>query len=161
MVCWLVGLSTREVNFSTDGRTVWSEDLCNRMIWNLSFPVSDFSFQETSGVVSIEAEHYDFVTPKNAHTWNEVYPLGRSGYGTIMSGPNIGESYGPSSLSQRPRIDYRINLQNPGTYFLWIHGSANSAADNTVHVGLNGTGSSQVNPISGFGTTLAWQRMQY
>lgn len=136
-----------------------TKELKNRMVWNLTFPANELSFQENSGVVSIEAEHYDFIIPKNAHTWNEVYPTGRSGYGAMTSGPNIGKSYGPLSLSQSPRIDYQINFKTTGTYFLWLRGSAPSSADNTVHVGLNGIGLNQINPISGFNSSLAWRRI--
>lgn len=136
-----------------------TKELKNRIVWNLAFPANELSFQENSGVVSIEAEHYDFIIPKNAHSWSEVYPTGRSGYGAMTSGPNIGKSYGPLSLSQSPRIDYQINFKTTGTYFLWLRGSAPSSADNTVHVGLNGIGLNQINPISGFNSSLAWRQI--
>lgn len=124
-----------------------------------TLPTTDLAFRESNGLVSIEAEHADFVTPAGRHTWYSVYPTVRSGFGAYQAGPNTGTSLARTSVVNSPRLDFKINFRRTGTFYLWLRGSGASSNDDAVHVGLNGTLLSTAATLSGFSSALAWRRM--
>ena len=55
-----------------------------------------------------------------------------------------------------PRLDYRINFTQTGTYYLWLRGSGANGNDDSVHAGLDGT--VVANHITSFGTSASWTK---
>ena len=90
------------------------------------------------GLVSMEAEGYDAVTPGNEHSWT-ASTVGRySGSGALMADPNIGTRYHNNSVERSPRLDYQVTFNRQGQHFLWIRSRAESKSDDTVNAGING-----------------------
>jgi hypothetical protein len=52
--------------------------------------------------------------------------------------PNKNTGWPKDFVGTSPRLDYRIQFAKAGKYYLWIRGYAESGADDSVHVGLNG-----------------------
>jgi len=55
-------------------------------------------------------------------------PIGGGADGSFWGGPGQG-----------PRIDYNIDMPEPGRYFVYVKSFATGTEDNGIHVGLNGT----------------------
>jgi len=59
--------------------------------------------------------------------------------------PNTGTSYQTTYVTDSPRMDYQVDFDQAGTYYVHVRGNANHEVngqndDNSIHVGLNGSG---------------------
>lgn len=98
-------------------------------------------FQETGGLLVIEAEHPQTITNRPPKSWTPGNSLaGFSGDGYFQSGPDTGKSYdGTDALNLSPILSYDIFIGSPGTYYVWLRGQAPNSNSDSVHVGLDGT----------------------
>ena len=102
------------------------------------------------GLFVLEAEHYnrlrpavDPASPSGEYTWTAVQePAGFSGEGAMQAGPDLPGDVNDGLNTTGPRLDYRLNLTQTGRYYVYVRGSAGSAADpasaNSILVGLDG-----------------------
>ena len=112
-----------------------------------------FCYQEISGELVIEAEHY---SAKQAGTgnasgvdWVEVNDATASNGLAMEAAPNTGTWTGLATNG--PRLDYNLDFTTTGTYRLWVRGSGPSSSDDSFHAGLDG------NPLttnSGYGISV-------
>ncbi|MFN3324128.1 MAG: malectin domain-containing carbohydrate-binding protein [Bryobacteraceae bacterium] len=97
------------------------------------------SYRETNGTVVIEAENGEIVN-RNSKFWNRRTSVsGYSGTGYVIGEPNSGTNYTANFAGSAPEIQYRVTFSTPGTYFIWIRGFAPTYADDSIHIGLNGS----------------------
>ena len=134
-------------------------------------PVSDVcvagsTFNATGGAVVVEAEHYTSLLAGSGNaaskTWSAVAsPSGYIGDGAMQALTDSGVNTALSTNG--PQMQYRINFQAAGAYYVYVRGYAPaSAGDNdSIHVGLDGVA---VTTDSGLGLTgfnsngYTWQR---
>ena len=98
-------------------------------------------FQETGGLLVIEAEHPHDITNRSAKSWTPGNSLaGFSGDGYFQSGPDTGKSYdGSNALNLSPILSYDVFIGSPGTYYVWLRGYAPGSNGDSVHAGLDNT----------------------
>ncbi len=100
--------------------------------------------QEANGTVSIEAEHYDANVEIGSAQWNgPVFPAGASG-GQAMEAPIEGQ----------PRLEYRVDFSQGGTYYVWVRSYALNGGTNSVHLGIDGSWFNNVVNVSPYNS---WQ----
>ena len=83
--------------------------------------------QEPDGTVSIEAEHADVSVAVNGVVWGLIAPGGASG-GQAMQGSNSGQ----------PRLEYRVNFRQTGTYYVWVRSWGTSSTSDSAYFGFDG-----------------------
>ncbi len=98
-------------------------------------------FIESGGVVVMEAEHYMHREPGlnggATHSWVRVTDVPDSSNGAALEAqPNNG--YSAAGTLDGERLDYDIEFQTPGTYYLWVRMVGLSGNDDSIHVGFDG-----------------------
>jgi hypothetical protein len=99
-----------------------------------------------SGIVAIEAEHFHHLKKSGFHNWVPDYQAGYSGGAALRALPNHGTSYG-DDLDAAPRLDFTVQFDSPGTYYVWVRGYAMGNGDDSVHVGVDGINSGSADKI--------------
>jgi hypothetical protein len=140
---------------------------CNLLIAadSLSSPIlgPEIHFNEVNGRVAVEAEHFFqqdqtetraffLTTPQTtpdispdgdpAHisdasngAYLEILPDSRRSHDDELQ-PGINFSNKPGQLAI---VSYRVNIQTPGRYYVWVRAHSTNSEDNGIHVGINGT----------------------
>jgi hypothetical protein len=83
--------------------------------------------QEVDGTVSIEAEHPDANVEFGGGLWGLIGPAGASG-GQAME----------ASVDGQPRLEYRVNFTQTGTYYAWLRSWGGTAQSDSEYFGING-----------------------
>ena len=92
-----------------------------------------------AGLVAMEAELYDAMVPADTNEFQWVSDTEIEGYGytgymrTFPIGTNV-----TSDLTRSPRLDYDVEITQPGTLFIWARVLAPTSAENSLHLGDNG-----------------------
>ncbi|MBA3684511.1 MAG: Ig-like domain-containing protein [Planctomycetes bacterium] len=106
-------------------------------------PAGD-AFQQDAGgdgLVAVDLEHA-LVTRGGAagFAWTTVTaPAGYTGASALQATPNNGTTIATGYASGSPRLDVPITFTRTGVHVVWIRGQGATAADNSVHVGLDGS----------------------
>ena len=96
-------------------------------------------FEEKEGQLVIEAEHPHVSYSKEGQSWEyESFMEGESGEGYFIAGPNAGKTRDTDYLANSPELQYKVQITNPGTYYVWVRGYGPTGRDDTIHVGLDG-----------------------
>ncbi len=110
------------------------------------------AFGPSNGIIDIQAEAFHALQTPGRHTWQRQ--------GELMHAlPDRDTNQNTGYVTKSPRLDYRVNLPQAGTYHVWVRGKAAGSARNSsdsVHVGLNGRAVSSSDRINGFGTSVGW-----
>jgi hypothetical protein len=109
-------------------------------------PVPGKIHSPKKGVVGIEAEAFEINLPMGKHEWNVVQDESASGGWKVQALPDlasdghgIDRDYQTSDpMKGSPRLDYRVNLSEPGTYYVWARARGGNHYANSYHIGLNG-----------------------
>ncbi|MCE5276587.1 MAG: tandem-95 repeat protein [Planctomycetaceae bacterium] len=101
----------------------------------------DGAFLVSGGLVSMEAENFSAKvagTGAGANTvWTATTALsGFSGANAMQALPNAKVSLGDSLTGAR--MDYQVQFDAPGTYYVWIRTIGATGSDDSVNVGLDG-----------------------
>jgi hypothetical protein len=108
-------------------------------------------YQESGlGAVIFEGEHFNLATTvtdrDGTFFWTGVtWPTGYSGDGGMLAYPHNPSGKNFNQTTNGPRIDYEVNFETPGTYYVYIRGRAHdfyadgAGNDDSVLYGLNGT----------------------
>jgi hypothetical protein len=100
-------------------------------------------FQESGGLVVIEAEHYLSKTEGSGLLegcrWQHLSSNSAVGETYIQVLPDAGKSIDFDLESSSPRLSYRVNFGGRGlqTCYLWLKGRARDRASDDVHYGLD------------------------
>jgi len=122
----------------------------------VSGPSAGFQQDPVSGLLSIEVENFATNTPQGGHDWDPASITGQSGAGSLIAAPNNGTNNNTGYTSNSPRLDYQVNFTQVGTHYVWLRGQGPSASDDSAHVGLNGSGQSSADRITGFNSGWTW-----
>jgi hypothetical protein len=120
--------------------------------------------QDSTGLTAIETEnYYDASRGSDGHVWVPV--SGRadnSGSGYMAVLPDSGANYGSTdfnTITNGPRLDFRVNFTASGTNYLWLRGADpfGAGAGDSVHAGIDGTVSVvQISGAPTFNIATGW-----
>jgi PKD repeat protein len=113
-------------------------------------PSGGSAFQEQSGQVVMEAEHFAESVNRNSQSWiKRTDTAGSVGTGFMRAEPDSGATTDDTNYpTTRPELRYRVQISTPGTYYVWLRGYATDDSNNSVHVGLNGQAVASADKIS-------------
>lgn len=122
----------------------------------------DLVFDEVDGLAAVEAEHFYRQTFTDQRAWHiassksapevkpdadpphvggassgaylEILPDTRATHGDkLIQGENFTDKPGVMAV-----LHYKVNINTPGRYYVWVRSFSTGSEDNGVHVGLNG-----------------------
>lgn len=122
----------------------------------------DLVFEEVEGIVAVEAEHFYKQTLTDKRAWHitsstnvpeikpdadpphvagasggaylEILPDTRANHGQkLIEGENFTDDAGQMAV-----LHYKVQINTPGRYYVWVRCFSTGGEDNGVHVGLNG-----------------------
>jgi phospholipase/lecithinase/hemolysin len=108
--------------------------------------------------VVLEAERFHLNAPAGRHRWVTRTDDTAIGSRAMRAIPNDGIRKEIGQRSRSPRLDYRIRFRRAGEYYVWIRGKAPTAADDSLHVGLDLKAPTTSDRITGFGRGWTWSR---
>lgn len=111
----------------------------------------------TSGVVSVDVEHFHGNVAQGGSAWSADGTAGASG-SALRSTPNTGRNTNTGYTTTSPRLDFRVNFVKTGTHHVWIRGIGANGGDDSIHAGLDGAASTSSDRISSFGTAWTWSK---
>ena len=122
----------------------------------LSVPASGGFLEDSTGLVSMEAEHFQANVPVGTHAWMPVTNTGYSGSGALQILPDDGPD--PLIAGAGPRLDYQVQFTRTGTHYIWIRALSNSPASDSLYVGLDGgtAGAVSMIALNHDGQTWTW-----
>lgn len=111
-------------------------------------------------MIVIEAEHYIDNTAAGGHAWQLVNQAGASGGAAMSALPNNGRL---NRTTDSPELSYSVYFSEAGTYYLWIRGWGDTAAngkgrDDSIHAGLNGQLVATADEIEQFPASWNWSQ---
>ncbi|HSI07342.1 MAG TPA: chondroitinase-B domain-containing protein, partial [Rariglobus sp.] len=101
----------------------------------LAAPVSALAlqvFQESAGVVTMEAEHATARISAVSRDWLDVASASASGGTAIQASPDGGVY---SNTTNSPRAAFQVNFTQTGVYYLWVRLTGPSSSSDSAHVG--------------------------
>ncbi|MBK8970400.1 MAG: chitobiase/beta-hexosaminidase C-terminal domain-containing protein [Hahellaceae bacterium] len=106
----------------------------------------------SDGKVVVEAEGFNrlLTVEGGSHSWQIVSNVNASADKVLMALDDIGMSVTSDIESRSPRVDFPVDFEQGGTYFLWVRGIAANSASDTVHAGLDGQIQDSGKTITGF-----------
>jgi len=123
-------------------------------------------------IVSIEAENFDDNILKGVSYWEFVTSTdaftpadGFSSDGAMQSMPDtpLGGAAGFDTGygANAPRLDYEINFEKTGTYYVWILAYGMDGNADSCHAGLDGEETPLSNRMSGWSGNYTWANGRY
>ncbi|MGI9263521.1 MAG: BACON domain-containing protein, partial [Gammaproteobacteria bacterium] len=119
---------------------------------------SGFQQDPSTGLVSIEVEHFDASTPRSSHEWLATTPSGASDGGAMQALPNNGANLNTGYATSSPQLDFLVNFVASGKHYLWLRGIGSTDSDDSAHAGLDGTTPTSADRITRFGTSWKWTK---
>jgi len=111
----------------------------------------------SDGIVSMEAENYDGNVSQGGHDWVSVTsPSGYSGSSAMRAEPKDGTNNNTGYETNSPRLDYDINFVKTGTHYVWLRVLKTDDADDSYHVGFDGSAVSTADRIQAVGSYNVW-----
>ena len=109
-------------------------------------------------IIAIEAENFSNSSTSSSHQWIETKPLEFPGHVFMQATPDNGTIIDSNFESSSPRLDYTVYFLQSGVHYVWVRGFANDAASDSLHIGIDGTGSSSSDRITNFNQNPAWSQ---
>ena len=107
------------------------------------------AFQESSGQVVIETEHYSANIPRSGKTWTlETATAGFSSAGYLTALPNTGTATDIGYAASCPEQQFYVKFSTIGTYYIWVRGVAPTGNDDSIHAGVDTTALTSADRIS-------------
>lgn len=98
------------------------------------------AFQMSNGQAVMEAENYHGkATNGSWHSWRSTQVSGNSGGAAMEVGPDQAYTWTGEPEKYAPRLDFRVNFQQSGTYYVWVRGAAGvwGGAANSCYAGID------------------------
>lgn len=113
--------------------------------------VQPCEYSESSGIVAMQADTYMSNVAGEGGSWVPIADSKATGGIALMAGDSD-SGVNTQGGTNGPRLDYTINFQTPGTYYVYVLGRAgpSGGGSNSVHVGLNGARATGASGLSGF-----------
>ncbi len=110
-------------------------------------PVASYAagFQpNASGQVVMEAENFDANIPRNGRSWTPSFQPGFSGASAIQVAPDNGLTVNSSLNATAPQVNYTVDLDQSGRYFVWVRGVGPNWNGDSIWIGANSDSSAAV-----------------
>lgn len=115
-----VSSATVTVNQKLNGNIIDTKQIAVT-IENPTEQISEKTYVESSGVVSIEAEHYTDKADVNGYTWKEEKDFGRSG-NSMKAYPETAANANENDLvNSAAYMEYKVYFTNTGSYTLDVY----------------------------------------
>ena len=91
------------------------------------------AFEMSQDGLVVEAEAFHANTRRGAHAW-------QAQAGALHAQPDAKATYDADYVTKSPRLDYRINVKQSGTYYVWVRGKAAGSSvgsSDSLHIGLD------------------------
>ncbi|MGH2531056.1 MAG: discoidin domain-containing protein [Thermomicrobiales bacterium] len=96
-------------------------------------------FVEQNGEVAFEAEDFHLHATRAGHAWTAESSLpDASGADYLGVLPDVGWHRTSDYAGASPELQYQIEFNQAGAYYVWIRALASSGGADSFHVGLNG-----------------------
>ena len=133
-------ITANDTGGGTDGDQDGLDDLIDGNLQKKGSGQSGDCFVESGGEVIIEAENY-FETfagsgSASGSSWQTYTDATASEGSAVRAVPNTGAWTGLNLNG--PRLDYKVNFVETGTYNVYVRSSAPGPNDDSYHAGLNG-----------------------
>ncbi|MGI9280292.1 MAG: retention module-containing protein, partial [Endozoicomonas sp.] len=112
-------------------------------------------FQESGGLLVLEAENFHSNVSRSGETWSTENKGGASGGEVITTADGSG-AYQGSTEGNSAEVNYEVQVDTPGTYYVWIKGYAADGNADSVHLGLDGQYLNSSDAITSFGSDGNW-----
>ena len=102
---------------------------------------SEVNFDD--GIIVFEAEAFHAQVARSEYSWEIITEVEASAGQALQVWPDTGRVWGNGDFAalNSPRLDYRIDFSEIGTYYVWVLGRAGGSTVNTsdrAYVGLDG-----------------------
>ncbi|MDJ0702676.1 MAG: hypothetical protein QNJ46_05295 [Leptolyngbyaceae cyanobacterium MO_188.B28] len=110
------------------------------------------------GDIFIEAENYTASTAANGQKWRRINDKAASGGTAVQAGSDKGVVYPKQDLANSPRLDYTVNFDKAGVYYVWARGKGvgNLKDSDSVFFGLDGKVIDNSRGLKNFGLPYSW-----
>lgn len=118
-------------------KRMWLVLLCILLLGGVA--IARVQGDDPNGLVAMEAELYTALVPADTNEFEWVFGTEIEGYvydGYMRSFPI--ETNVMSELERSPRLDYDVEMTQPGTYYIWARVLAPTSAQNSIHLGDSG-----------------------
>ncbi len=95
-------------------------------------------FEQSDGLVSIEAEHFSSNVARSGNSWSVVSDGRASGGYQVNTANNDDEGFNENYTGRSSELTYDIQFESAGTYYVWLRGDAPDGRSDSVYIGLNG-----------------------
>lgn len=147
-------LSLKVTATTPDGSSV--ESTFNLDITNINdAPVQ--VFQESGGLLVFEAENFHTSVSRSGETWTTVSKTGAS-EGEVVTTADGSSAYQGSTEGNSAELTYEIQVDTPGTYYVWVKGFAADGNADSLHLGLDGQYLNSSDAITGFSSGGSWSK---
>jgi hypothetical protein len=137
--------------YSRQGREVIVESPC-RTLRVLEEP-GRVLVPDQPRLIALRAADYYGLTEGTNHKWVKTEHAEASGP-VMQALPALRQILGPDRDS--PRMDYHVQFDEPGTYYVWVRGLADSGDEDSVHIGLNGVSPPSAQHVHPFEPFKQW-----
>lgn len=106
-------------------------------------------YEEIDGVLAVEAEHFFKKSLNEKRSWeivNNSHASTASGHSYLECEPDTrvthddklisGENFS-NKAGQMAIIHYKVYINNPGKYYVWVRAYSTGSEDNGIHVGID------------------------
>ncbi|MEZ5399701.1 MAG: malectin domain-containing carbohydrate-binding protein [Bryobacteraceae bacterium] len=109
----------------------------------------DGAFLESGGMVVMEAENARVVNRTQSWIQRTNVPS-FSGAGFMSAEPNSNNNLSTGYVASAPQLQFDVKFSQTGTYYVWARGYGATAADDSVHFGLDGASVASGEALSQF-----------
>ncbi|MFC3302251.1 flagellin [Parvularcula lutaonensis] len=94
---------------------------------------------ETANYFVLRANNFSGRADAGTATWSDSATAPGFMEWVDLPGPNIINRTPAEVLASSPRLDYRVQITNPGRYYINVRGMGYNGTSDSIHVGFNGT----------------------
>ncbi len=110
--------------------------------------------REENGTVVVDATNYTQNISRGGHDWQEVTIDGRR---VMRALPDSGTNNNTGYTTNSPELQYTVNIQTPGDYYVWVYAAGPNGYGDSLHVGINGTENPESDRMQlNNNSTLSW-----
>jgi hypothetical protein len=110
--------------------------------------------REETGLVVVNATNFVDNIDRGGKYWQEVTMDGRR---VMQALPNTGTNNNTGYTTASPELQYQVEIETAGDYYVWVYGAGDGIYNESLHVGINGAANDLSDRIQMSGdNTIAW-----
>lgn len=138
-----------KIDISPDGKVAFGGDEGTVSVYQFNAPeIFDpiQSDRSEDNLITLEVEDNDTNLAQGGFAWRDTTDAGASGGQAVQAIPTsdttideIDTNFSTGDpLVDSPKLDFRVNFTETGTYYVWVRGREGFLSGDSVHIGLNG-----------------------